>query len=249
VWQDNIKDQLVSMQCSDKLHHAILFYNAHDADFSEFLLSLGNTLTKNTKDYNPDVFIYDDHLDKASIIPVDVVRNIIDFVYKTSHQDNSKVVIIPKIESFNNASANAFLKILEEPPKNTYFILSCCNLKNIIPTIRSRCYKIKAISNHTNLNINSELYEVLYSELQNLNSINFVKTAESIDKLKYEHITVLLTLLDVFNHIIKNNLFDKNNIGKIILTIDKVKQDIKFLKQNMQLNKRSSIEGILYTLC
>jgi len=257
VWQNDIKDQLVSMQCSDNLHHAILFYNANEASFLEFLLSLGNALTASTKDYNPDIFMYNDHLEKNSIIPVDVVRNIINFVFKTSHYNQNKVVIIPGIEHFNHASANAFLKILEEPPKNVYFILSCSNLKNILPTVRSRCYKIKAVENPTNIDINDELYTFLRTELLGLNKFNLVKTAENIDKLKHEYVVILLALLGLFNYFIKNKLefsdknkfLEKYDINKLILASDNIKKDLKFLKQNMQLNKRSSIEGILYTLC
>lgn len=266
MWQDNIKAQLLSMQASDRLHHAILFYNSHSETFSDFLFNIGNALTSNTKEYNPDIFRYDEHLDKGTIIPVDAIRNIIEFVYKTSHQNQNKVVIIPKIEKFNNASANAFLKILEEPPKNTYFILSCSNLKNILPTIRSRCYKIRAVEHSQDNLLNNELYDILSSNLLDLNNLNLGTKSGIIDKLKDEHLLILQTLLILLNNTVKNKLKLNNSelndqnelltklnkkyeIDKIFLAIDKVKQDIRFLNQNMHLNKRSSIEGILYTLC
>ena len=42
----------------------------------------------------------------------------------------------------NLESGNAFLKILEEPPKNNYFVLTTANEKIVLQTIRSRCHKI-----------------------------------------------------------------------------------------------------------
>ena len=42
----------------------------------------------------------------------------------------------------NLESSNAFLKILEEPPQNNYFVLTTANEKVVLQTIRSRCHKI-----------------------------------------------------------------------------------------------------------
>jgi DNA polymerase III subunit delta' len=42
----------------------------------------------------------------------------------------------------NNASANALLKILEEPPANTLFLLVTSQIQRLLPTIISRCQKI-----------------------------------------------------------------------------------------------------------
>ena len=44
-------------------------------------------------------------------------------------------------------------------------------------------------------------------------------------------------------------LSEKYSIEKLNLALDKIKLDTKYLYQNMHLNKRCSIEGILYELC
>jgi DNA polymerase-3 subunit delta' len=46
------------------------------------------------------------------------------------------------LEKMNAAAANAFLKLLEEPPDNTYFILLCESDENVLPTVLSRCQEI-----------------------------------------------------------------------------------------------------------
>lgn len=270
-FQNSLFNNLSSLLAHNKLHHAVLFYNMADSpDYTKLLNSLGQLITSNSNEYNPDLIFCNEHIDSNSIIPVDSIRKIIDFVYKSSHQNPNRVVVIPKIENFNNASANAFLKILEEPPKNVYFILSCSNLKNIMPTVRSRCYKIKAPTFSENRQFNEELYNSLCVELLNLNQINIVKISENIEKNKFEHEVILFEMLNILNDIMKlklckeikeginlkyfNNtetkkIIEKFNFDKLVIVIDKIKHDLRFLHNNLQLNKRSSIEGILFNLC
>lgn len=50
-----------------------------------------------------------------------------------------RTFIIRSIERASLPALNAMLKLLEEPTKNTSFILTTNNLNAIIPTIKSRC--------------------------------------------------------------------------------------------------------------
>lgn len=62
--------------------------------------------------------------------------------------NNKKVFLILSADKMTKAAQNAFLKLLEEPPLNTFFILSTENDSNILPTIksRSRVIKLKKLS-------------------------------------------------------------------------------------------------------
>ena len=51
----------------------------------------------------------------------------------------ARVCIVWGAEKMNNQASNAFLKILEEPPKNTFFLLIAENQEEVLPTIVSRC--------------------------------------------------------------------------------------------------------------
>ncbi len=64
-------------------------------------------------------------------------------------QSQSKVFIIWLAEKMNLNAANKLLKLLEEPPGDTYFILITENERQILPTILSRCliFQIPKISN------------------------------------------------------------------------------------------------------
>ena len=56
--------------------------------------------------------------------------------------ENPKVVVIEPADQMTIACANALLKILEEPPPQTYFILITANPSLLPATIRSRCQRI-----------------------------------------------------------------------------------------------------------
>lgn len=64
-------------------------------------------------------------------------REISDFISKTPIWDY-KIVFIENIERFNNASANALLKNLEEPYEKVFIFTTVSNKNKLLPTILSR---------------------------------------------------------------------------------------------------------------
>ena len=63
-------------------------------------------------------------------------------LYESSFLGKNKVAIIPDLEKISLDGLNAILKILEEPPENTYFLLTTIFLNQIPLTIQSRCFDI-----------------------------------------------------------------------------------------------------------
>jgi DNA polymerase III subunit delta' len=77
---------------------------------------------------------------KKRQISVAQIRQLIDYLSLTGHQVNSnRVILISPAEVLNSASANALLKMLEEPPANTLFLLVTSQPQRLLPTITSRC--------------------------------------------------------------------------------------------------------------
>lgn len=75
-------------------------------------------------------------------ISVEKVRTLVDFVTITSHRGGAKVILIAPAETMHPSAANAVLKILEEPPGETYFLLVSHQSERLLPTIRSRCFHL-----------------------------------------------------------------------------------------------------------
>ena len=76
-------------------------------------------------------------------IRIDDMRALRDMLHTTSSMGGHRVVIIDRAEDMNEASGNALLKVLEEPPSKTVFFLITNSLGLIPITIRSRCQILK----------------------------------------------------------------------------------------------------------
>ncbi|MEX2616763.1 MAG: DNA polymerase III subunit delta' [Alphaproteobacteria bacterium] len=72
-------------------------------------------------------------------IVVDDVRAATGFLHRTASEGGWRVVIVDTADEMNRAAANALLKILEEPPPATVFLLVTHAPGRLLPTIRSRC--------------------------------------------------------------------------------------------------------------
>lgn len=55
----------------------------------------------------------------------------------------NKIYILQNFDDATEEAQNKLLKVLEEPPKNVYFLLSAKSEERVLPTIKSRCEKIK----------------------------------------------------------------------------------------------------------
>ncbi len=76
-------------------------------------------------------------------IAVEDVRRINGFMSLTPAEGGWRVVVVDGAEELNQASANALLKILEEPPPRAVLLLVCAAPGRLLPTIRSRCRRLR----------------------------------------------------------------------------------------------------------
>ena len=76
------------------------------------------------------------------IIDVETIRNVIEYLELTSSTQSFKIVVIDGAHLMNIQASNAFLKVLEEPPNNSFIFLITAHAHDLLPTIRSRCAKI-----------------------------------------------------------------------------------------------------------
>lgn len=102
---------------------------------------------------------------KQLLIPKDESVEILKTLSLKTYESEYKTMIIWFPEKFNNTSANKLLKIIEEPPSKTLFILVAHDSEQIISTVLSRTQLVKVdkineqelssyLTNH--LQINSE---------------------------------------------------------------------------------------------
>ncbi len=79
--------------------------------------------------------------DAASLVGLDVKtirEQVIEQVWQSPLMAGGRVFIIPSVERLRHESANALLKVLEEPPAGVRFMMTTGHASGLLPTIRSR---------------------------------------------------------------------------------------------------------------
>lgn len=105
-----------------------------------------NTINLENKNYqlisnntHPNFYLISNDKDNDEI-KIDQIRSIIKFINKTAFFKKIKIVFIDNAEYLNKNSANSLLKAIEEPPENTFFILSHNSSYDLMDTIKSRSF-------------------------------------------------------------------------------------------------------------
>ena len=244
---------LVNRYKSNNLPNSILIHGLSGIGKRTFLNKLvKNILNIEFKDNNldhhlnlfknnthPNIKIIEKEIDSKtgkikSNITIDQIRRLKTFLNSTSiMQNSSKIVIVDSADYLNINSANSMLKILEEPKENTYIFLISNQISLLLPTIRSRCLKIKFnthhLTNFTNI-IKDQIDEISNEEINFYFELTYGSPGTTI--LYYNN-----DFLDIFQLSIKcllsNDLDDdKINLSNILskLTNDEFNNYLSMLK-------------------
>lgn len=93
---------------------------------------------------HPDVIVVEPEADSASgQIPVARIREVVRQAGFHRYAARKRFVIVDPAEALADPAANALLKTLEEPPAGTHFVLTTRNAKALLPTIVSRCQRVR----------------------------------------------------------------------------------------------------------
>ncbi|MEL6204968.1 MAG: DNA polymerase III subunit delta' [Pseudomonadota bacterium] len=76
-------------------------------------------------------------------ITVDEARKLKGFFALSAADGGRRAVIVDAADALNTSSANAILKVLEEPPADTTMLLVAHQPSRLLPTIRSRCRTLR----------------------------------------------------------------------------------------------------------
>lgn len=118
-----------------RIANAYLFVGAPGSGKLEAALFLAEKLNS----AGPDLVVVEK--DKNSL-KIDQVRNLKEITLYGPSQSEYLVVVVKDAETMTAEAAGSFLKLLEEPPAGTVFILLSSSETALTQTIRSRCQKI-----------------------------------------------------------------------------------------------------------
>jgi len=117
-------------------HHAYLFYGIEGVGKKTFALKIAKKLVEQNI---VDIKIIEKNNDQIYISDIRELKEFLSLTSFTSY----KIAIIDDIHKLNKEAANALLKILEEPGKNSIIFLITHSPKILLPTILSRCQLIR----------------------------------------------------------------------------------------------------------
>ena len=140
------------------LHHAFLIGGKEGVGKKEFSLLLSQLiLCKEKNEFVPcnacqacKLFLSSNHPDFYTIkieddkkkISINQIKELQTKFYESSFLGGNKIFLVELAEFLSNDAADSLLKILEEPPDNTYFIITSHRTKQLSATIRSRCSEV-----------------------------------------------------------------------------------------------------------
>ena len=78
----------------------------------------------------------------STTIPIDAVRRALALFGSTAANGGYRIGIVDSAEDLTPASANALLKLIEEPPPRSIFLIVSHAPQRVLPTIRSRCRRL-----------------------------------------------------------------------------------------------------------
>ena len=146
-----------------------------------------------------------------SNIQVDEVRQLNNFFSLSVSDGGGRVAIIDCVDDLNINAANALLKTLEEPPKNTVFLLISHNPQSLLPTIKSRCRELR-LSNLTESNLISALRQINLTipenDIEIYSLLGSGSVGNSIRLLEHDGAGLYRTILSFLNQLPNLNGFE-----------------------------------------
>lgn len=187
---------------SEKLPQSILLPDFYTISDSLVLSFISGILKKPLSGFeNIDAF----HLkpNEHGNVLMEDVKSALSFASKTGIFSNYKFILIYNVSELSISAANALLKVIEEPAKDTFFLMFYSNKKAILPTIRSRCVFLDFPKTDSNFNFVAKCGNIKPENLELIKDL----TGGDLNKIKYFVAENIQEILLDFENLIKNNSF------------------------------------------
>jgi DNA polymerase III gamma/tau subunit len=146
---------LLETAARGELHHSIILFGGQPELLRSMAISIARVVncetssgedncascTKIDRGVHPDIHIVSVG-DDRKLIAVEQIRDIVSGASMRPYEARTKVYIIESADAMSTSGANALLKTLEEPTRDTMFLLLTRTPELLLPTIRSRSQSV-----------------------------------------------------------------------------------------------------------
>ncbi len=176
VGQEHVLKALINALDQNRLHHGFLFTGTRGVGKTTLARILAKSLNCETgvssrpcgecsacREIDEGRFVDLIEVDAASRTKVEDTRDLLENVQYAPTRGRYKVYLIDEVHMLSNASFNALLKTLEEPPPHIKFLLATTDPQKLPATILSRClqFNLKRLSQKA---IQGQLERILEQE-------------------------------------------------------------------------------------
>jgi DNA polymerase-3 subunit delta' len=183
---------------------------------------------------------------KQGIIPTNESNRVINKLYFKSFESEYKTMIIWLPERMHSNAANKLLKLIEEPPPKTIFLMVSENSDMLLPTILSRTQKIRVpkIDEESMFNVITDHFGMESKKAQEivrlangnyLNALHFIQTSEE-EKENFRRFVSLMRLcyarkmVDILEWVDENASLGRENLKMFL------QYSARMTRENFMLN-------------
>ncbi len=178
-------------------------------------------------------------------IGIDDVKKIQKKIFLKPVNSKEKAVIIEDADLLTTEAQNSLLKVLEEPPTNTYIMLGTGTTEKLLPTILSRCQIIKLEKSTTHLSGEGrETLEEFIKALPSMKIGDRLKKAEILAKDKDKAIVWIEQLIRILHGQMINEAGGTRSTREALGAM----QSLHTLLKTTNVNPRFAIENTLLSL-
>ncbi len=229
LWQDDNRKLNMAIKFMDRLNELIGDPKKLNADL----------MSRSEEIISSDLVRSIDQLLPADGVGINMLRRAV-YWARTADRSLNKTIIIENADSMNNSARNSLLKVLEEAPPQTFFILTTERPGAIVPTIRSRARFFRFLSRKP-----EELREVISrvyrcSEAERYNTIQDFFDGILRWHIDRKHVELMFVLLRKKSIAARDTLAayfrsDRQNLRRlIILCLEKLRTALSGAEGNFE---------------
>tara|TARA_B100000900_G_scaffold338815_1_gene301114 strand:- start:1869 stop:2726 length:858 start_codon:yes stop_codon:yes gene_type:complete len=151
-WHDPTVKRVIGLADSNRLPSAVVLTCSEGWGGEALLARCAAELLGIVSDLPPYEIAHPDFCwvrPDGAVIKIDAIRRLTQFAVQTPQISVRKVACIVDAHLMNKNSANALLKVLEEPPSNTHILLATPYWGRLMATVRSRCQNFAMTKNQS----------------------------------------------------------------------------------------------------